>query len=211
MNWLIHYTCRVSDLRFPTENGPVILRAFHHWNFVEIRRGREGIPVVSPDGSTDFPYWSLCGFPADEEVEIRSRFTGDKWLGWVISFSEPIQLAPERMEVTIECHHPAVMGYFEELLVEIRKRWPEATVGTARPLRNDFPKMPGTLEKYRRVFAVVVQTRERWRDLWEEGDLDNPSPKMEDYKDAIANEMNWKPSDRTLRKIIRFGDESLLV
>lgn len=114
-----HYRYMIPDLHFPTENGRII----------HLHRSHR------PGCRTDVPYWSLCGIAAQpsetlEEAEARSRSTGDNWLGSLISF-DAVQLAPQRLEVTAECNHPAVMGYFDELLEEIKKRWPEARATSA--------------------------------------------------------------------------------
>jgi len=127
----------------------------------------------------------------------------------VISFAL-VPLAPELLQVTAECEETAVMDYFEELTSRIAITFPRPAEEGLETTPKDFPKRPKTLEKYRKAYAIVVKTRKRFYDRWKRGDWDNPTPKMEDHKDALAYEMGWRPCDKTLRRIIRFGDDGLL-
>ena len=203
-----HHTRMIADLHFPTEDGRIIhLQRFH-----------------GPCGPSDVPPWSLCGILAEpsetfEEAEARARRTHDNWLGDLIWF-DAVQLAPERLEVTAQCNHPAVMDYFAELLAEIAKRWPEAkerleakptlAKTTVTSLPKHFPKRPETLERHREAYCIIDKLRQEYRKSYDDFLEPTPTPTTQDYRDALASKMSWSPCDKIIRRIKKFGDAGLL-
>jgi len=170
MHWVESYTRMPPS--FPTEDGRIILEGGYR-------------PLTSDVP----PYWSLGGLvvqPSEtfEEAHARARSPGDNWLGALISV-DVMQLAPERMEVTIECSHPAVMGYYEELLARIGERWPEAqadtAIGASAPEKQRRGGRPG-LDHHELIYRLAkAQEAEEIR----RGD-----PSMT-WKE-IAKEIDWR-------------------
>jgi hypothetical protein len=73
-----------------------------------------------------------------------------------------------------------------------------------------FPKGDNTRERWKRAYTVIVETDEKYREAYDEGYTDDPKPKSDDYRDALASEMNWKPSAKTVSKIQKAGKMGLL-
>jgi HEAT repeat protein len=73
-----------------------------------------------------------------------------------------------------------------------------------------FPNSEKTLAKWKRAYSIVVQLREEYREAYVDGDTDYPEPRIADCIDAIASEMGWKRSYKTVERIIKTGDEGLL-
>lgn len=197
-----HHTSMIAELNFPTEDGRIlhIVRSY------------------GPCTPSDQPPWSLCGILAEpsetfEEAEVRARRTGDNWLDNLIWF-DSVQLAPERLEVTTGCNPPdcthLVMDYFEELLTEMEKRWPDVTLSRGRVLPDGFPKKPETITRYKKAYLIMSELRGQYRESYDEFLTSTPTPTTQDYKDALASKMGWRPCDKTIRRIKKFGDEGLL-
>jgi len=131
-----------------------------------------------------------------------------------------VGLASDRVKVTAECREPAVTEYFEELLREIGKNWPEAKEGLeavpkpagqmARPLPSGFPKKGSTFDRYAEAYCVIIKYREEYRTLYDELREERPVPSIDEYRDALADRIGWRPSGRTVSTIIRLGDEGFL-
>jgi len=192
-NWLEYHTVmdgKDGKLEFPTEQGRIVLR-----------------PAIGPSHityPTEIDMWVLS--------EVRPTPVG-------ISFFL-VPLAPDRVEVTAECHEPAVIGYFEELLQEIVKVWPgarewleatsEPAEGMARPLPREFPKKAETLAKYKQAYSIIKNMRKQYRRLYSDGHTEDPEPELDDYREALTSKMGWKRTRRTIRKVIKLGDKGLL-
>jgi hypothetical protein len=77
-------------------------------------------------------------------------------------------------------------------------------------LQDLLPKKPETREKYKRAYSIIVKLREEYRELYENEETDKPAPNMDDYREALAFRMDWKPSGTLVRKIRKLGDGGLL-
>ena len=191
-SWLLHRTSEdriQGKLDFLTEEGRIVLHP-SEWrppisNVVKIQMF--GSRIMPASGDTQ----RIEGVPH------------------MISFVA-VGLAYDRVEVIAECKEPAVMDYFEELTSRIAKTFPRPAEEGLETTPKHFPKRPRTLKKYKRAYDIILQTRKRFHDCWKKGDFDNPTPKAQDHKDALAYHMGWKPCDKTLRRIIEFGDKRLL-
>lgn len=109
--WLEQHTMNVSDLSFPTERGRLVLSA------------------------------ARCGnlFPAKVTAEMEGVYlTADNdgretaWLTNAIIRFVVVPLSAHRIEVQAECMQPLAVGdYFETLLADIAKRWPDPVKRTS--------------------------------------------------------------------------------
>lgn len=68
-----------------------------------------------------------------------------------------------------------------------------------------LPKKPKTLNKWRETYSIVLKVREDYSTLYENDDTDDPTPRMEDYIEALKAE-GKKYGKKQLRKIINAGD-----
>ena len=194
--WLEDYTLRAPYRDFPTEKGRIVLQpariSFRHPTLGYIRIDMKALYIAPLDKGN-----KEAGEPLDSAISFKVML-----------------LASERIEVTAESYQPVVQDYFEELLTDIGRRWPEAKewleVKIGQALPDDFPRKDQTVKRYKKAYDIILQTRKRFYDCWKKGDFDNPTPKVQDYKDALAYHMGWKPCDKTLRKILRLGDDGYL-
>ncbi len=73
----------------------------------------------------------------------------------------------------------------------------------------DLPKKPRTLQKWKRAYAIICQTRENFLNAYDEGKTDDPTPKAADYIDALkAEQITY--TGRQINKIMKAGDAGLL-
>ena len=73
----------------------------------------------------------------------------------------------------------------------------------------DLPQKPETLQKWKKAYDIICQTRKNFQDAYGEGQTDDPTPKMADFRDALKAEPITY-SEKTIRKIIKVGDAGLL-
>jgi hypothetical protein len=95
---------------------------------------------------------------------------------------------------------------------------PELIAGPDSPFSPDAqpdqtsslrPKTEKTLIQWRQAYAIVLKTRKAYLEEYKDG-LSRKAGRMADYRDAIAHEMGWAVTERTLRKIIQAGEAGLL-
>jgi hypothetical protein len=110
-NWLDEVTKRIWMHAFPTDNGRITLQR------AIATRNLNDVLVVSIHG--------MYMYQSGPDTETAT------WPINMITF-RAIPLAEERIEVHAECFQPAVIGYFQELLAEITKRWPQPTTERTR-------------------------------------------------------------------------------
>lgn len=112
--WLDEVTKHIWMHAFPTDNGRITLqRAIATRNFNDVLGvSIHGMYMYQSGPDTETATWPIN----------------------MITF-RVIPLASERIEVHAECSQPAVLGYFQGLMAEITKRWPQQT---ARSSKGDY-------------------------------------------------------------------------
>jgi hypothetical protein len=78
------------------------------------------------------------------------------------------------------------------------------TQSTSRP---NLPKSLRAMEKWKKSYLIIQQLNKKYTKLYRDGATENPQPSMEDYVDAIKNKWGFVYSTRTIRKIIKAGDQ----
>lgn len=76
---------------------------------------------------------------------------------------------------------------------------------SARP--GWFPKTPDTIEKWRNSYLAILQMREEYRELYEDGETDEPNPSIGEMRERLADMEEWtkKPSESTVYHILKAG------
>jgi hypothetical protein len=72
------------------------------------------------------------------------------------------------------------------------------------------PKKRGTRERWKAAYSIMVELKRIYREEYEDLNREYPDPKIGDYRDALANNMGWKPSDKTTGRIKKAGDNRWL-
>ncbi len=122
-----------------------------------------------------------------------------------------IQIPNNQSEITVIAQDDADLELWWEPMQRklIEQGWLGDDKNSAIKVVNSGRKIPKTdkaLERWKQAYEIITETRKHFREAWEEAADDNPSPKIEDYRDALADGMNWNPSDRTIRSIRNAGD-----
>lgn len=85
---------------------------------------------------------------------------------------------------------------------------------TPSPVESDpcstIPTKEKNLKKWRRAYAIVIETRQAYREEFLDSFAKKGTGKLADFQDAVANQMGWNVNERTLRKIIKAGDAGCL-
>lgn len=71
-----------------------------------------------------------------------------------------------------------------------------------------LPKTAKTLKKWREAYRILCKVRKEWRDPDDWGN--DTTLKLADYRDALRSKMGWRPSEKTVSRILRAGDAGLL-
>ena len=81
----------------------------------------------------------------------------------------------------------------------------------ARP--KGFPKRQDTVDKWANSYQAIIEKRQEYRLLYEDGQTDEPNPSIEDLRDTLASMKEWKqkPDASTVRRIMKAGDEGWLI
>jgi len=70
-----------------------------------------------------------------------------------------------------------------------------------------IPKRDDVLADYKKAYALFLESDEEFYKEWDKDSEKNiPKPKLEDYRDKLAKKMKWKPSPKTIQRIIDAGD-----
>jgi hypothetical protein len=72
-----------------------------------------------------------------------------------------------------------------------------------------LPKTAQTLARWRQAYAIILARRAAYEEEFKDS-LRRKRGRNSDYQDAIAHELGWLITDRTLSKIIRAGEAGLL-
>jgi hypothetical protein len=73
-----------------------------------------------------------------------------------------------------------------------------------------IPRNEIALKRWKKAWRVIKKTREEYAQLHEDNERENPNPKIDDLRTALFKKMKWKPSERTVYRIIAAGNEKLL-
>ena len=82
----------------------------------------------------------------------------------------------------------------------------ETSAKTQRPAW--LPKKAETLARWSAAYEVICAMKKEERDPDDWGD--DPRPRLADFRDRLAEEISWKPSDKTVSRIIQAGDTGWL-
>jgi hypothetical protein len=71
-----------------------------------------------------------------------------------------------------------------------------------------IPKKEDVLANYKKAYALFRKLDKEYDKEWDkDSENNNPKPKLEDYRDALAkSKMKWKTGEKTIQRIIDAGD-----
>lgn len=186
-----------------------------------------GLPGPDPriyekDQTGTFPKWYICASEPTQEVLVDDesiafsestviaeiKFVDDFSKGVLIKFVE----RKKNNEPTLASFIDKIITRLEQVTsVQILS---DESTNDKENIKIDsdiyVPKKDVALERWQRAYPILVSTRERFREEWDKSNTEDPSPGIDDYRDALAYETNWKPSGRTIRRILNAGDAGLL-
>ena len=118
-------------------------------------------------------------------------------------------MKPDSIKITATAQRTYPEDYLSELIEEARKKWAGTLPEKVKDIPSWLPKKRNTLEKWKKAYSVILSTKDRFQESYDNGDTDNPEPKIDDYGDALK-EKGIKYSDRQLRTIIKAGEHGHL-
>ncbi len=198
---LNRYTQGVSSQSFPMEKGRMILQP--------ARRGHRPL-TIEMEG-----LYSII-------VEEAERVCG---VGPVISF-EAIQLSDERLEVIARCEQPAVLSYFEELMEEIERCWPEVREqreGEPARFRAEVeelleeiedeetavpdwvPTQQKALERWKKAYPIIIEMEEEYYELYLDAETNSPKPWLKEYNQRLLRVIDREYTLKTIQRIKQAG------
>lgn len=80
--------------------------------------------------------------------------------------------------------------------------------GPGAPALDWLPKKAETLERWHAAYEIICTMRQEKREVDAWGD--DPKPTLADYRDRLGEKMDWRPSVKTVGRIIQAGDKGYL-
>jgi hypothetical protein len=107
-----------------------------------------------------------------------------------------------------------VKPYWDELLEGIKRQGWIIGDGDALPQKVSAkvvyaPIRDSTKNKHKKVYREILRLREEYNKAFQDGSTKNPDVSVDDIRVALRN-AHWNPSEKTIRKIMKEGDEGLL-
>ena len=178
-----------------------------HLFFSERRKERDGKDVTLPTRGT----WSIIlapiegpGFAGIEAYELP------KDAGTQIDFLDGY--VPETPSLNMLIGSP--FKEFTDMVIEEVEQLFSEQMSTGKEIGNQhsdlLPKNQRTRDKWREAYSIIVEVQTDYREEYEDLSIENPRPAIDDYRDAIATQMGWKPSGKTVSRIRKAGDAGLL-
>ena len=188
------------------------------WSYREEGNGECGFSVQSYSPPSEYdappdnrertskpPFGSLRMYPApDNSTDIKLDGCVGQWLPYFRMLLK--EMERPSLAIAVGAEEGELQRRAEDPSETDAKR--DATQRGARKPR--VPSRQPDLARWRRAYPNLIETQERYREIYEDGDTDDPKPKMDDYRDALASEMGWRPTERTIRKILAAGGGGLL-
>lgn len=78
------------------------------------------------------------------------------------------------------------------------------------PNESLVPKRADAYSRWKKAYESILELRVTYRENYDDWNNDDPSPTLDDIRDHLASEVGWKPSGRTIQKIIKAGDNGEL-
>jgi hypothetical protein len=177
-----------------------------HLFFVEIRQVRDGLDVTPATRGS----WSVFlapvegpGYAGIEAYEL----SGDR--GTRIEFLDCYTpRSPKLNEPIGSAFEEFIDIVLRETVSDQRSR--ESAADHTDEASDLLPKTQSTRDKWKRIWAIILETQRKYMEEYENMNTDNPKPHFDDYRDAIASEIGWKPAAKTIRRIIHAGARGLL-
>ncbi len=72
------------------------------------------------------------------------------------------------------------------------------------------PKNEAALAKWHKMWRIIRRTRREYVDEFNEAEGEKPNPTTDDLRDAIARELGFKPSEKTVQRVIRAANAKRL-
>ena len=73
-----------------------------------------------------------------------------------------------------------------------------------------FPKTDKIITKWKAVYGVIRDIDIEYRRLFEKLDIDNPKPRLDEYRDAILDSLDFRYGEKTISHIKQAGDNGWL-
>jgi hypothetical protein len=152
---------------------------------------------------------------------------------------EVVGVNPQRSTVIARCTDEALEELFQHLLLAISETWPgtveqlkrqgfdfpdyhtpgpkDEELGTESGNDEDtvpfpgFPKTRKGKERWQKSYAVILETQDAYRGMYNDLGKDEPLPNFEELREALRRDVpawcRWDkaPQEDTIRKIIRAG------
>jgi len=124
------------------------------------------------------------------------------------------ELVPEDQTHTLLRAHadtPTARQVLEQMMGDNEVRTGKR--GASQPTLADrpswLPKKPETRGHWQKAYDYMCDLDEEYENQWHEFG-DNPKPKRADYADYLAQQMRWRPCEKTISRIKRAGKERWL-
>lgn len=106
--------------------------------------------------------------------------------------------------------HEPIGAAFEELARKVVGLFPRKASGGGG-LPPWVPRTPKSRRKWQQAYALIVSLAKLYhKQANEEWTRDQPAPKLNEFADYIALKMKWKPSEKTIGRIRRAGENGWL-
>jgi hypothetical protein len=113
-------------------------------------------------------------------------------------------------------NHPDAIGpYIQKLIQQLGVEGMEHRSPVVEDEERDkgfegLPKTKAALDRWKKAYSAIDETREYFLNRYDELEIEDPNPSYEDYIDSVKKAIKRKYSERTIRNIIKAGDNGSL-
>ena len=204
---------------------------YFHDDDTNLYLGVFGLPGPDPriyqkDSTGSFPKWYICDSEptqeilVDDETIVFSESSVVAEIKFIDDFSKGVLI---KFVVREKHNEPTLASFIDKIIARLEQITSvhvlsDESTGNVKRDREQItkesetyiPQRDAALKRYRKAYPILDKTRDRFRKEWDEGNTENPSPRIDDYRDALAFEIGYKPSEKTVRRILNAGDAGLL-
>ena len=115
-----------------------------------------------------------------------------------------------------ESIHTTIDKIFKEMIKNITKLWEIELDETAKSkVTNNAKKIyvpirEKSLERWKDIYSIYLDMKEEYEAAYEEEETNNPNVTKADLISRVGTELDWKPSEKTIERILKAGNAGLL-